>query len=117
LCHIGGHERLMWVGIPYTGVKHTSEVPVTREDEALAFATGVILGGKECFVFMQNSGLGHCIDTITSLLIPYQIKVPMEINVRHEPEHHAYMGKITADLLRLLGYAESNKTNNGQRNR
>ena len=98
----------MKVGIPYSGCKHVSEVPCTREDEAIAFAAGVIVGGGECSVFMQNSGLGHCVDVITSLLKPYNITVPMEVHVRHTPEHHAYMGKITGELLRLLGYAESN---------
>ena len=97
----------MRVGIPYSGCKHTSEVPCTREDEAIAFAVGVQLGGGECSVFMQNSGLGHCVDIITSLLKPYDIKIPMEVSVRHEPEHHRYMGSITKELMELLGYAEN----------
>jgi sulfopyruvate decarboxylase TPP-binding subunit len=106
----------MHVGVPYTGCLYKSEVPVTREDEAIAFAVGVALGGGECQVYMQNDGLGQCVNIICTLLKPYDIKIPMEIKVRHSPEHHAYMGKITPELLRLLGYAESNKRNNGQSN-
>lgn len=100
------------VGIPYTGCPYKSAVPVTREDEAIAFACGVILGGGECSVYMDNSGLGVCVNVIATLLKPYNIKVPMEIKVRHEPYHHRFMGSITDDLLRLLGYATSNKKNN-----
>ena len=100
------------VGIPYSGCPYESAVPCTREDEAIAFAAGVIVGGGEALVFMQNSGLGHSLDVIMSLLKPYDIKVPMEIKVRHEPEHHYYMGKITKDLVRLIGYEEGNKKNN-----
>lgn len=107
----------MKVGVPYSKCPHTSEVPCTREDEAIAFAAGVIIGGGDCSVFMQNSGLGTSVDVIASLLKPYDIKVPMEIHVRHEPEHHRFMGSITYKLMELLGYAESNKRDNGQGNR
>ena len=103
----------MWVGVPYTGCKHKSEIPCTREDEAIAFAVGVMLGGGDCSVFMQNDGLGNSVNIIATLLQPYEIKVPLEIYVRHTPEHHAYMGYITKDLMKLLGYEGSNKTNNG----
>jgi len=106
----------MRVGIPYTGCPHKSEVPCTREDEAVAFAVGVHLGGGECSVFMQNDGLANCVNIIATLLKPYDIKIGMEVKVRHEPEHHRYMGKITKPLMELLGYAESNQTNNGQSN-
>ncbi|KKM77151.1 hypothetical protein LCGC14_1373010 [marine sediment metagenome] len=97
----------MRVGIPYSGCKFKSEVPVTREDEAIAFAVGVILGGGECEVFMDNSGLAISVNIIATFLKPYDIKVPMTVKVRHEPEHHRFMGKITEDLMRLLGYAEN----------
>jgi sulfopyruvate decarboxylase TPP-binding subunit len=100
------------IGVPYTNCPYISEVPCTREDEALAFAAGVILGGGECEVFMQNSGLGHCIDIITSLLKPYDIKINMILSVRHEPEHHAFMGRITNDLIKLLDYQTGSRENN-----
>ena len=98
----------MKVGIPFSGCKHLSEVPCTSEQEAVAFAVGVTLGGGECSVFMQNDGFANCINIMTTLLKPYDIKIPLEVNVRHSPEHHYYMGKITKPLMELLGYAESN---------
>ena len=100
----------MRIGIPSSDLKYESEIPCTREDEALAFAAGVILGGRECEVFMANSGFGHCIDVITSLLKPYEIMVPIIMKIRHEPEHHAFMGGITSELIRLLKYQTGSTT-------
>jgi len=76
----------------------------TREDEAMALAVGAYLVGKKPLVFMQNSGLGHIVDITTSLLKPYDIKIDLLISIRDSPEHHAFMGKITKDLLKLMEY-------------
>jgi len=102
----------MRVGIPYTNCPFTSEVPCTSEEEAIAFAVGVILGGGECEVFMDNSGLGRCVNIIATLLKPYRITVPMSVKVRYDPEHHRFMGSITEPLMKLLGYETSNRKNN-----
>ena len=91
-------------GVPCSKLDYESYVPCTREDEALALAAGVYLGGKAPAVFMQNSGLGHCVDIITSLLKPYDIKIDLIISLRFEPEQHKLMGRITHDLLKLLNY-------------
>src|SRR5437763_14990915 len=40
----------------------------TREDEAMSMAAGAWMGGKKLpVVFMQNSGLGNCLNVIASL--------------------------------------------------
>ena len=96
----------MIVGVPFSGCKYQSEVPVTREDEAIGFAVGVILGGGECSVYMQNDGFLQSLNIICTLLKPYDIKVPIEIKIRHTPEHHAFAGKIMPDIMRILGYEE-----------
>jgi len=67
-------------------------------------AVGAYLVGANPLVFMQNSGLGNCVDIITSLLQPYDIEIPLLISLRTKPEHHSYMGKITKKLLNLLNY-------------
>jgi len=103
----------MWVGVPYTDCPHKSEVPCTREDEAIAFAVGVQLGGGECSVFMSSPGFGNCINIIATLLKPYNIRIPMEVKIRHQPEHHAYMGSYMPKLMEMFGYATSNKKDNG----
>jgi sulfopyruvate decarboxylase subunit alpha len=91
------------VGVPCSDLKMDSAVPCTREDEAVALAVGAWLCGKKPTVFMQNAGLGNCIDTITSLVKPYDIGIKFIIANRTTPEHHAFMGKITPELLKMLG--------------
>ena len=95
------------VGVPFSGCEECycdKNIIATREDEAVAIAAGAWLAGKNPIVYMQNSGLGNCIDVITSLLIPYEIDIEIKIQNRDSPEHHAFMGKITKDLVRLLEY-------------
>jgi len=97
------------VGIPCSQLKGfickiEKYIPCTREDEAMALAVGAYLVGKKPLVFSQNSGLGNMVDIITSLLEPYGIEIDLLISVRNKPEHHAFMGKITRKLLKLLDY-------------
>lgn len=97
------------VGVPCSGLKAEIKkikryIPCTREDEALAMAAGAFLAGKKPLVFLQNSGLGNTVDVITSLLRPYGIQIDLLISLRNKPEHHAFMGKITVPLLKLLKY-------------
>ena len=92
------------LGVPCSDIKLQSDLPCTREDEAVGIAVGFYLSGKKPLVFMQNSGLGNCVDIITSLLKPYGIHIDMQIANRCKPEHHEFMGKITRDLLKLMEY-------------
>lgn len=96
-------------GIPCSKLKDFTEkiekyIPCTKEDESMALAVGAYLAGKKPLVFLQNSGLGSLVDIITSLLKPYDIEIDLLISVRNKPEHHALIGKITEDLLKLLEY-------------
>ena len=96
-----------YVGVPFSGCeKHLSKdfLIATREDEAIGIAVGAWLAGKEPLVFMQNSGIGNCVDILTSLLIPYGIEIDLLVNHRDEPEHHQLMGDIERDLMELIGY-------------
>lgn len=93
--------------VPFSGVEKyvpSTCLVCTKEDEAIAIATGAWLTGKRPLVAMQNSGLGNCVDIITSLLKPYDIDIDILIDNRQSPEHHAFMGSITIELLRLLKY-------------
>ena len=99
------------VGVPCSRLKDFTEkienyIPCTREDEAMALAVGAYLAGKKPLVFLQNSGLGNVVDIITSLLKPYGIKIDLLISVRNKPKYHAFMGKITEKLLKLLEYED-----------
>lgn len=98
-------------GVPDSLLKSvvgSSDIPCTDEGEAMALACGAWLAGKEPVVYMQNSGLGNCVDIITSLYKPYDIPLPaMILGIRHRPKHHEFMGKITRELLKLLEYDRS----------
>ncbi|MCK5298172.1 MAG: hypothetical protein KAJ76_04635 [Candidatus Heimdallarchaeota archaeon] len=79
----------------------------TREDEAIALASGVALSGKPALVYMQNSGLGNIGDALTSLAQLY--KLPMLILVSYrglEPDkdfpEHSVMGDVTESLLEAM---------------
>lgn len=97
------------VGVPCSKLKGLTDkietyIPSTREDESMALAVGAYLVGKKPLVFLQNSGLGNIVDITTSLLKPYAIDIDLMISVRKKPEHHAFMGKITKQLLELMEY-------------
>jgi len=87
------------------------DIPCTDEGEAMALACGAWLAGREPIVYMQNSGLGNCVDIISSLYKPYGIPLPrIIIGLRYQPEHHNFMGLITMKLLELLEYSEERIT-------
>lgn len=95
------------VGVPFKDCEKFFEdknIIATREDEAVAVATGFWLAGGEPTVYMQNSGLGNSIDIITSLLKPYGIEFPIVVQHRDSPEHHAFMGKIDSKLMEIMEY-------------
>jgi len=50
-------------------------IPVCREGEALAIATGLILGGKSPLVMQQNTGLFESGDSIRGLALDYKLPI------------------------------------------
>ena len=82
-------------------------VPATREDIALAVAVGAQLAGRKPLVYVQSSGLGHCVNVITTLIRAYEMPdIHLLISHRTRPFEHEFMGRITEDLLKLLDYTE-----------
>jgi phosphonopyruvate decarboxylase len=88
-----------------------SEYIITaNEGNAVALATGYHLSsGKIGAVYMQNSGLGNCVNPLTSLTDPEVYRIPMlliigwrgEPGVKDEPQH-VKQGRITRGQLDLL---------------
>ena len=78
-----------------------------NEGDALATASGSVIGGERSIVMMQNSGLGNAVSPITSL--SYVFKIPLLILLTHrgqpgvkdEPQHEL-MGEITKDMLDIM---------------
>lgn len=87
----------------------------TREDEAIAIASGIALSGKHVLIYMQNSGLGNIGDALTSLAQLY--KMPMLILVSYrglEPDkdfpEHSIMGDVTESVLKAMKIPYSDLT-------
>ena len=82
----------------------SAHVTSTWEAEAVGVAIGVFLaGGKPC-VYMQNAGLGHAINPLTSLCIPYEIDLLLVVGHRHTLPQHRVMGEVDSLLLDLIGW-------------
>jgi phosphonopyruvate decarboxylase len=83
-------------------------VPATNEGEAVAIAAGVTLAGGDGVAVMQNSGLGHALDPLASLVLPFGVPLPLLVSHRGHAEdealaHHAVVGRMTHELLALAG--------------
>ena len=81
-----------------------------NEGNAIALAAGYYLAQNNAgIVYMQNSGLGNCINPLTSLTDPLAYSVPMlliigwrgEPGKKDEPQH-LKQGAITIDQLKIL---------------
>ncbi|MHA1944782.1 MAG: hypothetical protein ACXAC6_02400 [Candidatus Hodarchaeales archaeon] len=76
----------------------------TREDEAIAIATGAALSNKRAMVYMQNSGLGNIGDALTSLVQLYRLPMLLLISYRgleddRDFPEHSLMGEINNSFL------------------
>src|SRR3954466_14793852 len=75
-----------------------AHVTATWEAEAVALPgggppgggpAGVALGGGRPCVYLQNAGLGHTVNPLASLCIPYDIDLLLVIGHRHTLPQHA----------------------------
>ena len=85
-------------------------VPATREDAAVGIAAGAYLAGRRPCVLMQNSGLGYCLNVLTSLNLIYQIPALLIVSYRGEdrtdaPEHWV-MGEHCRRIVEEVGIAQ-----------
>ena len=106
-----------FAGVPDSGlavfIKDIEELPremrvtATWEAEAIGLAAGAYLAGKKPCVYMQNAGLGHAINPLTSLCVPCGIPVRLIIGHRHSLPQHKVMGDIDGRLLDLIGWEDA----------
>lgn len=87
-----------------SGLPAAQHVTATWEGEAVAIAAGAYLAGRKPCVYLQNAGLGHAINPLTSLCIPYGIEMLLVIGHRHTLPQHRVMGEVDRDLLELIGW-------------
>lgn len=85
----------------------TSYVGATSEGEAVAIAAGAWLAGRKTVVMCQNSGLGNCVNPLTSLNYPFRIPTLLittwrgQPGVKDEPQHEL-MSRMTQSLLETM---------------
>lgn len=81
-------------------------IPATREDAAVGIACGAYMAGKKPVLLMQNSGLGYCLNAITSLSMIYKIPFLMIISWRgfqgKDAPEHLVMGDVCTKLLDVV---------------
>jgi phosphonopyruvate decarboxylase len=104
-----------FTGVPDSGLKRFIadvndlpdgwHVPATWEAEAVAIAAGASLAGRKPCVYLQNSGLGHAVNPLATLCLPYGIDVMLVVGHRHTLPQHRVMGEIDEQLLGLLGWS------------
>jgi phosphonopyruvate decarboxylase len=70
----------------------------------VALAAGAYLAGRKPCVYLQNAGLGHTINPLASLCLPYEIDVLLVIGHRHTLPQHRVMGETDERLLDLIGW-------------
>ena len=72
----------------------------TREEEAIGIAAGAYLGGGRGAVLMQSSGFGNSVNVLASLVVPYQVPVPLFIAERGALGEHNAVQVTMAQVLR-----------------
>jgi phosphonopyruvate decarboxylase len=99
-----------WISFLESGEGDFQHRVAANEGAAVGHAAGYHLAtGKVPVVYMQNSGLGNCVNPLTSLANSAIYGIPMVLMVgwRGEPgqkdePQHAQMGKILEPLLNVL---------------
>jgi phosphonopyruvate decarboxylase len=86
------------------GLPADQHVTATWEAEAVALAAGAYLAGRKPCVYLQNAGLGHAVNPLTSLCLPYGIDLQLIVGHRDTLPQHRVMGDVDVDLLRLIGW-------------
>ena len=82
-------------------------IPAVREDQAVGLAAGAYLAGRWPAVLMQNSGLGYCLNPLTSLNLIYRIPTLLIVGWRgyqgKDAPEHLVMGAHCRTLVEKIG--------------
>ena len=79
---------------------------LTREEEAIAVASGMSLTGAHPLVVMRQSGVGNCLNAVFSLSEAYDIFFPILVYDRGEDDINPVQrisSKLTGSILVPLG--------------
>ncbi len=82
-------------------------IPAVREYAAVGVASGAYMAGKVPVVLMQNSGLGQCLNTLTSLNLIYKLPFLLIATWRgfegKDAPEHLVMGRTCNKILDTIG--------------
>ncbi|EYT65530.1 phosphonopyruvate decarboxylase [Curtobacterium flaccumfaciens UCD-AKU] len=85
----------------------TESFIASREDEAMAIASGLLVAGRSPLLMMQNSGFANALNTLGSLVIAYGLPLPMLVTLRGGPDDpnptQQPVGQATPDIFRAFG--------------
>jgi sulfopyruvate decarboxylase alpha subunit len=99
----GGHKGLIMLCAADPSMTTTV---LTTEEEGIALAAGLWLGGERSALLMQSSGVGNCINLLT---LPDNCRMPLVILVTMRGEFAEFnpwqvpMGKRAGPALELMG--------------
>ena len=110
-CFCGVPDSLLKSFCAYVTDNADNHTITANEGNAIALASGHYLAtGKPAVVYMQNSGIGNCVNPLLSLTDEevYNIPLLMLIGWRGEPgkkdePQHVKQGKVTDKLLECMG--------------
>lgn len=100
-----------WLEILEMKENKESVIRATNEGQAISICAGHYLStGEAAVTYMQNSGLGNCVNPLTSLCDNEVYSIPVLLIIgwrgepgKHDEPQHIKMGKITLDILEVLG--------------
>jgi sulfopyruvate decarboxylase subunit alpha len=86
-------------------------IDASREGEAVAIGSGLVLGGRKCLLSMENFGLFECLDTLRALPLDMGFALPLLIGFtgRPKPDRPALLAEVliagdwTEPVLDLAG--------------
>jgi sulfopyruvate decarboxylase subunit alpha len=80
---------------------------LSREEEGVGIAVGLLAAGAKPIMLIQNSGLGNCVNAIASLAAAYEIPLVIGVSMRGDvvDENPAQMpmGRWTEGIIDALG--------------
>jgi len=99
-----GHKTLLELAHADSNM---TPIALTTEQEGIAVAAGVALGGGRAALLMQSSGVGNCINAIASITQACRMSLLMLVTMRGEwGEKNPWqvpMGAAVAPILNDLG--------------
>jgi sulfopyruvate decarboxylase subunit alpha len=80
---------------------------LSREEEGVGLAVGLLAAGCRPLLMIKNSGLGNCVNALGSLAVAYRVPLVVVVSLRGDEFDdnpvQAPMGAATVPLVRALG--------------